>query len=231
MSLTSPNNDNLFSNKNYNDLKSNEKKMFNYYKKESLYCFLIEKNNYLPDNDYENENENNYSNLKNNLYENYNGNCYFYILNTTHNFTYEGRGLLKDITLNKYVECQTEKIKPGYIMIKALESGVECAVSGLNGAKYWINDFQHVYFERPDGSYILEFRNSLNKILRFSVKSGRGYFIINSSRCIEMETNLDLPLYENKDNEKLIENEERFYNEFINNRSNFDFDNLRDVIV
>ena len=108
----------------------------------------------------ENENENTNSNSNSNhLFENYNGNCYFYILNTSHNFTYEGDGMLKNNTLNKYVETQTEKINPGYIMIKALESGVECALSGLNGANYWINELQHIYFERPNGDYILEFKN------------------------------------------------------------------------
>jgi len=137
-------------------------------------------------------------------------------LNNTQNYTYEGQGMLRNEDTNSYVESQTEKIKPNYIMIKALESGVNCAISGLHGQNYRIHELQHVYFARARGEHILHFRNnSSNKLLRFLVQTGRGYFIVDSSKCIDMETNMDLPLYENEDDENVIEYEAKVYNDFI----------------
>jgi hypothetical protein len=144
----------------------------------------------------------------------YDGNCYFYILDHSSSYSYSGEGVLYNETTRQYVQTQTESLKPGYIMIKALESGVECALSGLNGAYYRINELQHVYFTRAEGDYILQFRNNKNEVQRYLLKSGRGYFIVNSSGVVDMETNQQVPLYINVTNEDVIANEARLSREF-----------------
>ena len=142
--------------------------------------------------------------------------CYFYILNHSNDYIYKGEGKLWNETLGSYNESQTERTKPGYVMIKALESGIECAVSGLNGANYNIHEFQHVYFARSEGDHILRFLNNSNKIMRYQVKSGRGYFVINSEKCVDMETNRELPLFLGQD---VIEMEAKHHFNFIKERS------------
>ena len=140
--------------------------------------------------------------------------CYFYILNNSNRFTYEGKGMMRNDHTNEYVESQTEKTKPGYITVKALESPTECAISGLNGAYYKLDELQHVYFTRNEGNYVLQFRDR-NRLLRFIVKSGKGYFIVNSNRLVEMESNFDVKEYDNRDDLNLIEMEALKHNEFI----------------
>lgn len=179
-------------------MKAQEKEEFVFNRKSNFFCYLFERE----------------------LEENKQiENCYFYILNHSTKYIYEGNGRLINETTNSYVESQTERNKPGYIMIKALESGVECALSGLNGANYRIHELQHVYFTRSEGYHILQFRNNLGKRLRFRVQSGRGYFIVNSERCVEMESNKDLPVYENKEDMNMIELEAKVHNDFINQRN------------
>lgn len=125
--------------------------------------------------------------------------------------------MLKNESINHYVESQTEKVKPGYITVKALESSTECAISGLNGAYYKIDEYQHVYFNRKDGNYILQF-NDRNKVNRYIVKSGKGYFIVNSKKLIEMENDVEVREYENKDDLNLIEQEAEAHSNFIKRR-------------
>lgn len=147
--------------------------------------------------------------------------CYFYILNHSEKtkYQYEGQGMLRNLSNDTYVESQTEKIKPGYIVIKSLESETECAISGLNGQYYKINDFQHVYFSRNEGKYILQLRNKdSKKPLRFLVQSGRGYFVVNNQRVLDMVSNMDLIQYQNEDNLNMIEMEAETHREFIKQR-------------
>ena len=127
--------------------------------------------------------------------------------------------MLRNETLKNYVETQTERTKPGYVMVKALESGVVCALSGLNGENYRIHELQHVYFTRSEGNHILEFRNNSNKKMRYMVESGRGYYIVNSEKLVDMERNRELSVYYNEKDEGTIEMERRNHEEFVLKRS------------
>lgn len=80
-----------------------------------------------------------------------------------------------------------------------MESNIECALSGLNGAYYNIHALQFVNFARPEGQFILRFFDSKKNLRRFKVNSGRGYYVINSEKCIDMETNTVLMNYEGND--------------------------------
>ena len=125
--------------------------------------------------------------------------CYFYLLNPSTIYCYRGDGILWNENLNKFSESQNQITKSEYITIKALESPIECAISGLNGAFYKVHEMQDVIFARKEGEYILKFLNSEKQVRKFKVCSGRGYFIINSEKCIDMESNSVLPLFEGED--------------------------------
>jgi hypothetical protein len=128
--------------------------------------------------------------------------------------------MLKNETLNCYVESQTEKTKPGYVTVKALESGVTCALSGLHGQDYRIHELQHVYFARSEGTHILEFKNNYGNKLRYLVESGRGYYIVNSGKVVEMERNRELNPYVNEKDTDIIEREARIHYDFQEKRRN-----------
>jgi predicted RNA-binding protein YlxR (DUF448 family) len=51
-----------------------------------------------------------------------------------------------------------------------------------------------------EGNYILKFYDSQKNIRKFLVYPGRGYYVINSEKCIDMETNTVLRAYDGNDN-------------------------------
>ncbi len=134
--------------------------------------------------------------------------CYFYLLNPSSVYSYRGNGVLWNETLNQNTVSQNQQTNPGYITIKALDSSIECAISGFNGAYYRVNELQFVNFARQEGQYILRMYDNNRNIRRFKVNSGKGYYVINSEKCIDMDTNSYLPLYDGEDE---IEREAKNY--------------------
>ena len=126
--------------------------------------------------------------------------CYFYDINSYNFYFYEGNGLLWNANLNKFTESKRQELRSDSIGIKVFGSSVECGVSGKNGAFYTFNESMYFnYFSRKSGEYLLRIYDS-NRILRkFKVNSGGCYYIINSEKCVNIESNLFLPLYEIED--------------------------------
>jgi hypothetical protein len=139
--------------------------------------------------------------LKRNCYllESESQRSYFYLLSPSTVYCYRGNGILWNETLNQITESQNIEKRPGYIIIKSLIN-IECAISGFDGANYQVNQNHNiVYFSRTDGGYILRILDSNGNLRRFKVNSGRCYCVINTERCIDMDTNSVLPLYEGQD--------------------------------
>lgn len=152
------------------------------------------------------------------IYDEENSLSYFYLLNPSENYCYKGEGKIFNESSNKFHSSKSqEKINSGenHICIKALEKPIECAISGLNGAYYKINEQQHVVFAREEGSYILKFKNLEGNFMKYKVASGRLYYVINAEKCIDMENNNVLPLYDGEDE---IEKEAKEHEEYLRQR-------------
>lgn len=89
-----------------------------------------------------------------------------------------------------------------------------------------IHELRHVYFlrERND-EYVMRVRyvnDRSGRVFRYKVRSGRAYFVLNRNRVVDMETNLELPLYEGED---YIDAEAKRHNDFVESRKGF-FDKI-----
>ena len=126
-------------------------------------------------------------------------NTYFYLLNPSTIYCYKGEGKLWNENLKKYYEKKNNKISGDYISVRALNNSIDCAISGLNGVYYKIDEMQHVNFARPEGDYILKFKDINNIFRQYKVRSGREYYVVNSESCIDTENNLVLPQFKGDD--------------------------------
>ena len=124
-------------------------------------------------------------------------------------YIYQGQGKLWDNDRGALAEEDDLNLStPGYVIVKAFRCNVQVTLTGGNDNSFDINQNQYVRFARKEGNYILKFSDLKGDEKRYLVTSSRSYYIYNSGSCIDKDSNVLLPLYNENQGSKVTYDDE-----------------------